>query len=419
MSKREKYEKLLNNVNVVAALHMINQVESNYGSDSYGVIFGGSTPPLGTDHPRISVPMNDGTGRTSNAAGRYQFMSFTWDEVNQNIGPLDFSNPRHQDIAAIERIEVRGVLDAVIKGDIEFALTGGHPASMGVDACYLYPSGMACEWAGLAPSRYGQGDATIAQNIADFEKFKGVPLPKGGGTPTDTSSNVPTTPGDGNQTAMQAFSASVKYGASSIVGFLGDTKRGILCHQIRLCKVEAGNPPTSVMKVMGGEGNLTGFTPGMNSTATNANANANSGGALKAGEFTPRPGAYISSAPGVPVNSPFGMRGGRMHNGVDQAAPEGTPLLASGDGTVTVTGYEPGYGNHVFIKHSDGLTTTYNHILDGGTKVKAGQKVKQGDVIALMGTTGRSSGPHIHFEFWRGDPDAGTPIDPQTIIPDL
>ena len=411
MSKKEKYEKLLTNVNVVATLHMINQVESNYGSDSYNVIFGGSKVNLTSDHPRISVCAE---GLCSDAAGRYQFMSFSWDEVNSEIGPLDFSNPRHQDIAAVARMDFRGVLEDVIKGDIYKALTGGYPEDWTHDSngvCGMSHSGLACEWAGLAPHRYeGQGDYTIQQHLSDFEKFKGIPLPQGGVTLVE--GNI----GSGVQTAMQAFSASLEYGASSIVGFIGNTKRSILSHQMRICKVEGGHPLSGVKKVMGGEGSMkgtiAGYTPGMNNSTVQSE--------LKPGTFTPRPGAYINPAPGVPVNSPYGWRGWRMHHGTDQAADEGTPILASGEGIVNFVGWDGGYGNAIKIKHSDGLTTTYNHLLDGSTKVIVGQKVKQGDVIAEMGTTGFSTGPHLHFEFWRGDGVArDESIDPQSIIPDL
>jgi LysM repeat protein len=87
--------------------------------------------------------------------------------------------------------------------------------------------------------------------------------------------------------------------------------------------------------------------------------------------------------------------------GVDIPNKSGTPIRAAGDGVIVVTqsGWDGGYGNYVLIQHETvGAVTMYAHILDGGILVVPGQKVKKGEVIAYMGSTGRSTGPHVHFE---------------------
>lgn len=102
------------------------------------------------------------------------------------------------------------------------------------------------------------------------------------------------------------------------------------------------------------------------------------------------------------VSSPFGLRihpiSGvpRMHQGVDLSAPTGTPVFAALGGTVTKSGPYGGYGNYVCIKHNDALTTCYAH--NSRILVAEGQEVDAGVVIALVGSTGASTGPHLHFE---------------------
>jgi murein DD-endopeptidase MepM/ murein hydrolase activator NlpD len=107
---------------------------------------------------------------------------------------------------------------------------------------------------------------------------------------------------------------------------------------------------------------------------------------------------------GARVSSGFGMRRhpilgySKMHKGVDFAAPTGTPILAAGSGTITYIGVKGGYGNYVQIKHNSDYSTAYGHASKFNKKFKNGSKVSQGDVIAYVGTTGRSTGPHLHFE---------------------
>jgi murein DD-endopeptidase MepM/ murein hydrolase activator NlpD len=97
------------------------------------------------------------------------------------------------------------------------------------------------------------------------------------------------------------------------------------------------------------------------------------------------------------VTSKFGMRDGRLHGGTDFGEFEGEDIWAAGDGVVSYVGYEEGgYGNVVFIDHPDGTQTRYGHA--SKILVEEGDKVSKGDVIMLAGDTGRSNGPHLHFE---------------------
>ena len=107
-----------------------------------------------------------------------------------------------------------------------------------------------------------------------------------------------------------------------------------------------------------------------------------------------------------PVTSPFGWRWGRMHEGIDIAAATGTPVHAAASGRVIYAGWMGGYGNLVVIDHGGGLATAYGH--NSGFAVGNGQAVSQGQVIAYAGSTGNSTGPHVHFEVRVN----GSPVDP-------
>ena len=98
----------------------------------------------------------------------------------------------------------------------------------------------------------------------------------------------------------------------------------------------------------------------------------------------------------APVTSEYGPRWGRMHRGIDQGASTGTPVGASKDGTVIFAGWQGGYGRLVLIDHHDGVVTAYAHL--SSAAVSSGQRVSQGDTIGAVGSTGNSTGPHLHFE---------------------
>jgi len=96
------------------------------------------------------------------------------------------------------------------------------------------------------------------------------------------------------------------------------------------------------------------------------------------------------------ISSGFGMRWGRMHQGLDIAANMGDPIYAALDGKVIYSGWETGYGNVIKLQHENGLITIYGHC--SRLDVTVGQNVNKGDKIALVGSTGNSTGPHLHFE---------------------
>jgi len=104
-------------------------------------------------------------------------------------------------------------------------------------------------------------------------------------------------------------------------------------------------------------------------------------------------------------NSPWGG-GQELHAGIDIANSLGTPIFATADGEVVLSGWSGGYGNIVQINHGKGIETIYGH--NSRVIVNAGQVVKKGQVIAYLGSTGRSNGPHLHYEIRVN----GNPVDP-------
>jgi murein DD-endopeptidase MepM/ murein hydrolase activator NlpD len=106
--------------------------------------------------------------------------------------------------------------------------------------------------------------------------------------------------------------------------------------------------------------------------------------------------AFLAAPSRGTVSSSFGMRWGKMHNGTDIAAPMNTPIYAALDGVVSYAGWETGYGNIIKISHGDDIETYYGHC--STIYVKKGQNVKKGEKIGAVGSTGNSTGPHLHFE---------------------
>ena len=107
---------------------------------------------------------------------------------------------------------------------------------------------------------------------------------------------------------------------------------------------------------------------------------------------------------GARLSSPFGMRKhpidgyNKMHKGTDFAAPMGTPIMASGDGIVKKAGWCGGGGNCIKIKHNSTYQTVYAHMSKFARGIKSGVRVKQGQTIGYVGSTGKSTGPHLHYE---------------------
>jgi len=113
----------------------------------------------------------------------------------------------------------------------------------------------------------------------------------------------------------------------------------------------------------------------------------------------------VASGFGYRIDPVYKVR--KFHAGLDFTAPQGTPIYATADGTVKMAGFDnSGFGNHVIINHGYGYETLYGHMVR--VKSRSGNKVKRGDVIGYVGSTGKSTGPHCHYEVHRN----GQPVDP-------
>jgi murein DD-endopeptidase MepM/ murein hydrolase activator NlpD len=124
---------------------------------------------------------------------------------------------------------------------------------------------------------------------------------------------------------------------------------------------------------------------------------------------TPVDGARLSSRFGQRLHPILGYT--TMHRGVDFAAAEGTPVMAAGSGTIEFAGVNAGYGNYVRIKHTSVYSTAYAHLSAFGKGIRRGASIAQGQTIGYIGTTGLSTGPHLHYEVHFG----GTQINPTAI----
>lgn len=124
---------------------------------------------------------------------------------------------------------------------------------------------------------------------------------------------------------------------------------------------------------------------------------------------------YIVPVKNYTLSSPFGTRGGEFHRGIDLAAPQGEPIYASKAGTVIKAEFHPSWGNVVAIKHEDGTTALYAHQQE--YQVKVGDKVKQGQIIGYVGSTGNSTGSHLHFELCLDHSLSQSQlVDPETVL---
>ncbi len=124
---------------------------------------------------------------------------------------------------------------------------------------------------------------------------------------------------------------------------------------------------------------------------------------------TPVDGARLSSRYGKRKHPVLGYT--KMHRGVDFAAPTGTPIMAGGDGVVEASGRNGAYGKYVRIRHNSEYKTAYGHMSRIAKAARRGKRVRQGDIIGYVGTTGRSTGPHLHYEILLG----GRQINPMTL----
>lgn len=129
--------------------------------------------------------------------------------------------------------------------------------------------------------------------------------------------------------------------------------------------------------------------------------------------------SFEEPVPGHAVVSPFGLRqlpwegSGRLHEGVDISADIGVPVRVAADGVVIAAGEKGGYGRYVAVRHAEGLTTFYAHLGGIAAGVKAGLAVAAGDTVGRVGSTGTSTGPHLHFEI-RDDQDR--PLNPAMFL---
>lgn len=193
----------------------------------------------------------------------------------------------------------------------------------------------------------------------------------------------------------------------------GDIKKPVI---LSYTFIEEGNNSSS-----GGDISNTEELPGTENETSAANNNPNNeefSSETGSGQFTnPLPGHRVNSG----ANSDFGWRPdfGRNHYGVDMAASSGTAIVASDDGTISFAGWQnpnnhgEGWGLYVTINHGNGYTTLYAHC--SKLNVSQGAIVKKGDVIGYVGSTGSSTGPHLHFEVKQN----GSAIDPESLIPDI
>jgi murein DD-endopeptidase MepM/ murein hydrolase activator NlpD len=158
-------------------------------------------------------------------------------------------------------------------------------------------------------------------------------------------------------------------------------------------------PPTEAAPGSSAPGSSSPGSSAPGSSSPGSSAPAGGGGGAPAPAPAPapttRPGRLGWPTNGT-VTSEYGQRWGRLHAGLDISAPIGTPIVASAAGTVIVAGWNGGYGNLVVVDHGGGMSTAYAH--QSQMAVSVGQRVGAGQVIGYVGSTGNSTGPHLHFE---------------------
>jgi muramidase (phage lysozyme) len=395
---RHYYEGLLSNPNVAAMLNTIAEAEGC--GDDYGCSFGGTSMQLSSSHP---FPGQDCSFDTNGprAVGRYQYCGSTWDELNSQLGGnLDFSNPRDQDIAAIARMDSRGVLDRVVAGDVEGALTGDGVPGSGL------PPGLAYEWASLPPYRYpGQGTKSMADLVNTFRGFNGKPLP---------TSSRPASP----SSPLSSAAAGVTSGNASYAAVRTDCPK--FDYTYSLGKITTG----CSMKAVAGFGAGTSLAGGGAIAVPGAAASAS---LLTVPNNLPRgmmpwPVRTNDSVPTGIFFSDFRTAHRPNHNGIDIASLSsdgvtGANCIAVLDGVVH--GFlQPeesrGGGIVVYTKHAGDMYIAYMHLYQ--IKVSIGQQVKAGTVIGIEGTTGGSTGVHLHFQVMVGGQSGSNAIDPVPLI---
>lgn len=388
MKDKAYYAQFLTNSNVVAYLNAISRIE---GPTYYTANGGGVYPPTSTAHPDRIFP-----GGTSGAYGRYQFMPDTWNgNILPALGPLDIRQPRDQDIAAIYLLDFRGTLDKIVAGDCKGSLNAN-----------------ASEWAAIPRAdgsfayngQRGPFDANGFCNLVN--SLKGTTLPEG----PLVNNNAPN---------LLANTSAANGATGSPFAEGGANFSDINCPPIKeddlyRANFQITNPGC---KISGPVQPITGSSTN-GGTVNNSSITNNSVGFSINSQGFGQCSALRNPTNGVPVNSPFGWRNGKQHKGVDMAAPTGTPIYAASNGIVDYAQWNTGgYGNRIEIVSPEDIRTTYSHL--EVIKCKVQQEVKVGQQIGDMGSTGFSTGPHLHFEVQVGAKPfgaLGTFIDPQTCI---
>ncbi|MBI2265367.1 MAG: M23 family metallopeptidase [Armatimonadetes bacterium] len=167
-------------------------------------------------------------------------------------------------------------------------------------------------------------------------------------------------------------------------------------------------------KKSGGGGGAPIGSAGNGGSVGTQNAPNEAGGATASGggEVIPYNGKQVKPLENYRVSSEFGPRNGKQHSGIDLAAPMGTAVRSFRDGEVVRVANDPsGYGNYIDVKHPDGTTSRYAHL--SAQNVQVGQKVGAGSTIGKVGSTGNSTGPHLHFEVRDA---SGNPMNPRKVM---
>jgi hypothetical protein len=374
------YQQLLTNSNVVAYLNAISSVEA----PTYYTANGGTTyVPTGPEHPDTIF-----AGGTSAAFGRYQFMPQTWAGINAAIGPLDIRQPRDQDIAAIYLLDqVRGTLNDVIAGN-----------------CIATLNSNASEWAAIpkADSSFAYSGQRSKYDAAGFcklvDSLKGTTLPQG----PLVNNNVPTGTSPANNPNNNLFTFGNTNFADITCPPIKEEDLYKANYQITNpgCKISSPIQPITGPSTNGGTVNNVKGTNKGNSFSVNSQ-----GFAACTSLRSP-----IKEGDAV-FTSGYGWRWGKIHGGVDLAGPVGTPIYAASNGKVTYARWnDGGYGNLVIIMSPENIETLYAHLET--INCSEGQQVTVGQQIGEMGSTGFSTGPHLHFEVDLGNGK----IDPEDCI---
>jgi len=274
------------------------------------------------------------------------------------------------------------------------------------------PTGYIGSLSRLAPGRYGQGaDAWIDDDLPRLASSQGA-------TETVVAQNFRLLDGfysaairNGVPTALvgEAIVLMSKSFDMEVIAAEGDSMTLLYAPT----PANAGQGPAQIVfaSIAGPSGQKTCYVtsdpaqPGKYACFSNSGAVATTTGQLGGGLLTPVRGTLTSKF--GPRFHPI-LKVTKLHAGVDWAAPTGTPILAAGAGTIAYAGDASGYGNVVYIDHPWGIQSRYAHMNAFAAGIKTGGVVTAGMLIGYVGTTGRSTGPHLHFEVHM----AGAPVDP-------